>query len=174
MHVLYTMQIPSRLIWVSARSCGQSNLGKGWGRNKHKRRSLFCRSRFKGFMGRYLETNILLTDNSALENILSAERLLDAWLCELWQNLSGSLLSTHCWHTWANRRGGGRKGRRGARQREGQREYVLPYSIALGLIGRALAFFRKETTGKREMQLHPQRNVSNRLQALSPRSLAPL
>lgn len=44
-----------------------------------------------------------------------------------------------------------------------------------GLIGRALAFFRNETTGKQEMQFHPQRNVSNRLLALSPRrSLTPL
>lgn len=59
-------------------------------------------------------------------------------------------------------------------RKRGERAKAAQNDVAFSLIGRGLALFRNETTGKREIQLHPQRNVSTRLWALSPCSLTPL
>lgn len=73
--------------------------------------------------------------------------------------------------------GGGGVEKSGEGQRRERGRAAAKNDIAPGLIGRVLAFFPpslNETTAKQETQLHPQRNVSNRLRALSPRRLTPL
>lgn len=89
------------------------------------------------FNGLNLETNILLTDNMALENIPRAERLLDAEGCD--RNCldpSRPRIVDQLQPT---------------KEVEGEERERMPCknSVAPGLIGRGLAFFRNETTKKK-------------------------